>query len=788
MTRARGLVLRLSLWLAALASPSALAEDPPPAPQEGEDDAAVDEWGQPLEGELAAGEEPVLGDVPADDFAAAADAPTAEHGTTIVGDRRARRRVAGSAHIIDQEALERLEYDDVHQILRRVPGVYLRDEDGFGLRPNIGLRGASSDRSSKITLLEDGVPLSPAPYSAPAAYYFPLATRVIGVEVFKGPASIRHGPQTIGGAINLRTRRIPWGADGGIDLAVGAYESGKAHAFVGYGDENVGILLEGLQLSSGGFKQLDGGGPTGFRRNDVMLKARLSTAPLRAVQHALELKLGYGDEDSHETYLGLSEEDFRQRPYRRYRGSQLDHMQWHRTQAQLRYRFAWDALDVQVVAYRHDFHRAWQKLNRFRAGPSLNSVLAYPDAGRSAIYYQVLSGAADSNGPEQALMLGTNDRTFVSQGIEARGHLALRTWILEHVLEVGARLHEDHIDRLHTEDSFLMQSGRLVPDGRQTVVNVDSRASAIAGALYVTDEVRFGAFLGELIVAPGLRLELIRTQLDDHKAAEANAGGLVDTSANSAWQLAWLPGIGASWQPLPFLGLLAGVHKGFSPVSPGQPQEVQAEEAWSYESGVRLFSGENEAELIGFASHYSNITGECTMSSGCSDAELYRQFNGGAALVYGLEAMARQSAHVFGVTLNADLVYTLTLSRFLSSFVSSSPLFGSVEEGDELPYVPLHQGSLLLGAQWRGLDVALVGTVVGAMRDVPGQGALEVGEGTDPALLLDASASYRLFSAGQLYLRADNLLGSEHVAARRPFGARPGKPRSFFVGYKHDFF
>jgi outer membrane receptor for Fe3+-dicitrate len=120
-------------------------------------------------------------------------------------------RVAGSAHRVDEETLERFEYDNVERVLAEVPGVSTRGEDGYGLRPNIGMRGASSDRSAKVTLMEDGVLFAPAPYAAPAAYYFPMSTRLVGVEVFKGPAATRFGPQTVGGAINLLTRRVPVG-------------------------------------------------------------------------------------------------------------------------------------------------------------------------------------------------------------------------------------------------------------------------------------------------------------------------------------------------------------------------------------------------------------------------------------------------------------------------------------------------------------------------------------------------------------------------------------------------
>ena len=127
---------------------------------------------------------------------------------TILGNRKGPSELPGSAHVVHKKTLEKFKHSDPHQVLKDIPGVYIQEEDGFGLRPNIGLRGAHPHRSRKVTLLEDGLLIGPAPYSAPAAYFFPNMLRMEAVEVYKGPAAVRYGPNSLGGAINMRTHSI----------------------------------------------------------------------------------------------------------------------------------------------------------------------------------------------------------------------------------------------------------------------------------------------------------------------------------------------------------------------------------------------------------------------------------------------------------------------------------------------------------------------------------------------------------------------------------------------------
>jgi len=689
---------------------------------------------------------------------------------TIAGTRIA--RTPGSAQVIKQDQLERFEYDDPHAALRQVPGVYVRQEDGVGLRPNIGIRGGNPDRSKKVTLMEDGVLFGPAPYSAPAAYYFPLLTRMVAIKVIKGPSAIAFGPQTVGGAIDFVTRPIPVAPSGSIDLGLGQYGYTKAHAHFGASNEQFGFVVEGVRVHSDGFKELEGA-DTGFTRNEWMVKTSYLLDPQTPLGHQFQLKLGYSDEVSNETYLGLTDDDFHENPNLRYPASALDQMKNHRTSAVLTHEVGADDASWKLSsnAYRNDYARVWRKVNRFR-GASIADVLSDPESPANAEYYAVLTGEADSVTAGQTLLVGPNDRRFVSEGLSSKLEFAASTGPFEHRVEAGARLHYDSIDRRHSEAGFLMQDGSLVPEDTAPSFTAANEASTLALALYATDAVSWHA----LTVTPGLRTEIIGSELTDHLLKEQSTHSLV----------ALMPGVGAYYALSDAFGLLGGIYRGFSPPPPGE-SEAAPEYSLNYEAGARLSEGPSQLEAIAFYNDYQNLTNICTFSGGCGDADLDRQFDAGAARIYGVEAYLAHDFVWGSVRFPVTGAYTYTEGVFDTTFTSADPIYGDVQAGDEIPYLPRHQASGTFAVEWSHAGASVAANYVSEMREEAGSAPYADSLVTEDLFTLDVGSKVMPVKWLTIYGNVRNLFDTQSIASRRPYGARPNAPRWVQIGAKLSF-
>lgn len=697
--------------------------------------------------------------------------------------------VGGGVTFIDKEELEKFSYTDVNRVLRVVPGVQIQEEEGYGLRPNIGIRGSGNDRNNKIVVMEDGVLMAPAPYAAPAAYYFPFTGRMEAIEITKGAAAIKYGPSTVGGAVNMFSTSIPDNADGSLSGTLkvlgGEDNTLRVHGYAGGWMPlseawDVGILLETLQDRTDGFKTVDGGGDTGYRVQDYVGKLGFRSKAGSGLRHAFEFKVQVSDEHSDETYLGLTPADFAANPYRRYAASRLDQMNVdHKTfQATHRVDFSNDT-NLTTTAYYTDTARAWYKINDVRqtGAPGWTSISNAVMDPANSVERDILRGIVNGD-----IRVRNNNREYYTAGIQSVLGTTFLTGDVAHFVEVSARYHEDEEDRFQNQDVYNMTGGQLTLAAAGAPGSQENRiGDAKAWAFFVRDTIDWG----NLTVVPGLRYETIKLRRTDYALNDPARVTPIAVLENSVDVL--IPGISATYNLSDEWQLLGGVHRGFAAPGPGSTSD--AEKSVNYEAGFRYGAGDFAFEAIGFFNDYSNLLGTCTASTG-GGCVVGTQFDGGDVDVKGVEVTAGYDAGgLIGLGLKAPLAlaYTYTTSEFKTSFASGFGPWGTVTAGDELPYLPEHMLTLSAGLEGEAWRTNLLVSYVDKTRAVAGRGAIPANQLINERVILDLSAEYDVVPGVTLIGIVENLTDEVYNVSFDPAGARPGKPRTVLGGVKLSF-
>ncbi len=694
------------------------------------------------------------------------------------------KKISGSAQYLSPKELEKFTYTDVNRVLRAVPGVNIQEEDGFGLRPNIGLRGTGVDRSSKITIMEDGVLMAPAPYSAPAAYYFPTIGRAQGVEVVKGSSQIKYGPYTTGGAINILSTQIPDEFSGKLTLLGGSFDGRTVHANVGDSYKNFAYMVETFQQSSEGFKNLDNGGNTGFNKEDYLAKFRFNTNETAKIYQSITFKIGQATENSDDTYLGLTAQDFESDPFRRYAGSQVDNMATQQQQYAITHvaKFS-KRFHISTTAYRTEFKRNWYKLDRVKDSTgerhSIANLLDDPTDVDDA--FDIVKGQSSVN--DDALEVKANNREYYSQGVQSVLSYDFTEKEFTHNIDLGIRYHIDEADRFQWVDKYAMDNGIMqLTDAGRPGTESNRIESAKAFSTYLQYKLNYKKWTA----TPGVRYENIyQDRLDYGNSDPERLGTSLSERDNTVEVI--IPGVSLDYELTPYVSTFAGVHKGFSPA--GSQEETNPEESINYELGSRFAKGPLSGQAVLFFNDYSNLLGsDLAASVGGGTGEL---FNGGEAQTYGAELqftydlLYKREKSKFSLPLTVS--YTYTNAEFQNDFDSNFEAWGTVAVGDELPYLANNQLTFILSLEHAKFSINFNGRYMDKMRTMPGQGDIPTNEATDDYFVLDLSASYLLQRNTTLFASVTNINDEVYMVARRPAGLRPGMPRALNLGIKARF-
>ena len=671
----------------------------------------------------------------------------------IAGEETA-RRIPGSVEVLDLAELENRRVFTTAEVLRKASGVHVRDEEGFGLRPNIGVRGLNPTRSSRVLLLEDGIPLTYAPYGDNASYYHPPVERFERIELLKGAGQIAYGPMTVGGVINYVTPAPPGRSRGTATVAAGSRDYFNAQAGWGTTIGRTGLLLDFMRKQGAGARE-----HISSELNDLNAKlvSRLTD------RHVLTARASYYGEDSNITYSGLREDEYRANP--RQNPFRNDYFYIDRYGMSATHAFTIsDRLVATTNVYTSNFRRHWWR-------QSSNSSQRPNDASDPAC-----GGMANLHttcGNEGRL------RHYVVWGVEPR---------LRALTSIGRVVNETDFGlRLHVEDQERRQENGALPTARSGALVENNERQNVAYSGFVQNRFVAGAWS----VTPGVRIERVEYERTNRLAGVTGSTNLVEV----------IPGVGAAYSPGGWLTVFAGAHRGFTPPrtedvinnSTGGVVDLEPERSWNYEAGLRgrVLPGLH-LDAAFFRLDYENQVIPATLAGGVGSTLT----NAGATLHQGLEFSARLDSaawHPSRVNFYSRTAYTwLPVARFRGDRSSSVPGFGTTSvTGNRLPYAPRHLLAWTLGAvHASGLDVNLEAVLTGGQfgDDLNTLAPSPDGQrGLLPSYTLwNAAANYPATRRMTLFVAVKNLF-DRTVIVDRSRGILPGAPRLVHAGVRVGF-
>ena len=697
--------------------------------------------------------------------------------------------ISGSSARITNAELQKLNQADINKVLRSMPGIQVRDEEGFGLRPNIGMRGTPVNRSAKITVMEDGILMAPAAYADPAAYYFPTFARMSGVEVLKGSSQIKYGPYTIGGAINLLSSPIPNTFRAFAQVSYGSFGVNQQRIWVGDAKGQFSYLFEVNRLAATGFKELDGGGNTGFERRDFLGKVRWQSKKTAKVQQNVLLKVLHVEEQAQETYLGLNYDDFQANPLRRYAGTQNDELNLYHNHLVVQHSIKPSQnLQIRTSAYLTQTFRDWGRANSF-GGQSINAILT--DNVTNSAGYSIMTGQANGE-----VVFRSAARNYLSKGVQTAALYQIDKGAFQHEAELGLRLHQDQANRYGTQSKYQMTNGIMVlSDGGEQGNQENQIRNAWSVALFAQYKLQYK----KLSISAGLRQETIALDFFNYGTSDYGRTGSNLASANNQLQV-WLPGASLSYAMNNSNAFFFGAHKGFSP--PGMPstssnKQANSEVAMNYELGYRFTScQQRQIQAVLFSSDYANLLGSDNMSGGgMGTGEL---FNAGKASVQGLELSALcllKFNKLKNLHMPLQMSYTYTHATFSETFINGGGDWGSgqISSGDCIPFITPHLLSGSIGLEHKKWSALLSANYVGSTRTTPGQNELIFATSKQNYALVncieafsivDFSFNFHFNAQWSAYTTVQNIANNMAIIANLPQGYRSALPRALQLGFK----
>jgi Fe(3+) dicitrate transport protein len=684
---------------------------------------------------------------------------------TVLGRKARTETLSGSHQTLDASDLADAHVMTTSEALRKVAGVHVRDEEGFGLRPNIGLRGLNPTRSTKVLLLEDGIPLAYAPYGDNASYYHPPVDRFDRIEILKGTATNLFGPQTVGGVVNYITPAPPEQLEGFARIAAGNRDYLNTHAAIGAAGMRLDVVSKrgnaARENSSSELLDVNGKGVFGIGSDHTLI--------LRANRYL---------EDSDLTYSGLTDAELARFGHR-YNPFDNDTFVAGRTGLSVTHDWSVSpTADLTTNLYYGRFSRDWWRQASTTTDTQCNAVTYTVDG--QLLNFAAARAAGFAVNPDDCASRQGRLREYESYGVEPRLRIDHGLFGLDNELIVGARA--------HAESQTRRQVNALAPTARRGALVELNERDTEAYAAFAQNRFGLGAF--ELTTA-------IRVENVSNERTNELAGAEGDRSFTE-----WLPSVGASWRASQTVTLFAGVHKGFAPPrtedlidNSGFATDVRAEESTNIEAGMRTRFG--DAVTLDVTLFHNDFDNQIAVGSIAGGSTPLAE---GRTRYVGVEAAGKASfTEALGLpwTPYLQIAYTaLPTAEMRSPFVrvDDATVIAGSGDGNRLPYAPKHLLTAGFGAVLpRGFDAHMEYVYVDEQYADFANTRSPVPDGNGQTGRIDSygiwnmSLNWRMEGSGlTLFATAKNLGGDDYIVDRTR-GILTAPPRLIQAGAEYRF-
>jgi len=189
---------------------------------------------------------------------------------------------------LESTQIEQIKPRDLSDVVKYVPGsmVTFGDKDTYSLK----LRGVSSNR---IALLVDGVP-SYEPYFSTFDLKTVSAGGIDTIQVTKGPSSVLYGPNTLGGLINVITRRPTASPSFSLLGSYGNLDTRSLGFDTSFGWKSFALVANALYQDSDGFYYPDPDSGRTERTNSDFQRLNLNAKLYYTPSNSTEIMINGG--------------------------------------------------------------------------------------------------------------------------------------------------------------------------------------------------------------------------------------------------------------------------------------------------------------------------------------------------------------------------------------------------------------------------------------------------------------------------------------------------------------